>query len=99
MNYQSLLKQAQSMQKKMMDAKSKIDSTIFEGKSELITICINGKREVISVKINENAELNLDDKEILEDMIMIATNDALRKIDREIENKLGSQTSGLSGLL
>ena len=99
MNYQSLLKQAQSMQKKMMDAKSKIDSTVFEGESELITICINGKREVISVKINENAELNLDDKEILEDMIMISTNDALRKIDREIENKLGSQTSGLSGLL
>ena len=61
-------------------------------------IKINGKRNVISVKIDENMELNKDDKEILEDMIMIATNDALKKIDKEIEMKLGSQTGGLSGL-
>lgn len=98
MNYQSLLKQAQSMQKKMLDAKSKIDSTIFEGKSELVTVSINGKREVKSVQIKEDADISSDDKEILQDMIMIAVNDALRKIDKEIETKLGSQTGGLSGL-
>ncbi len=98
MNYQSLLKQAQSMQKKMMEAKSKIDSTIFEGKSELVTVNINGKREVISVKIKEDTDLNNDDKEILEDMVMIAVNNALHKIDKEIETKLGSQAGGLSGL-
>lgn len=98
MNYQSLLKQAQSMQKKMLDAKSKIDSTIFEGKSELVTVSINGKRKVKSVQIKEDADINSDDKEILQDMIMIAVNDALRKIDKEIETKLGSQTGSLGGL-
>lgn len=99
MNLQALMKQAQNMQKTMLDAKKKIDETEFEGNSELITIKMNGKREVLSVKIKEETSLDSDDLEILEDMIAIATNDALRKIDKEINAKMGSQTGGLGGLL
>lgn len=99
MNLQALMKQAQSMQKNMLDAKKKIDETEFEGNSELVNIKMNGKREVLSVKIKNETSLDNDDLEILEDMIAIATNDALRKIDKEINAKMGSQTGGLGGLL
>lgn len=98
MNLQALMKQAQSMQKNIMNSKAKIESMTFTGESELVEVKMNGKREVLSVKI-KSEELEKDDIEILEDMIAIATNDALKKIDKEIENKMGSQAGALSGLL
>ncbi len=98
MNLQALMKQAQSMQKNIMNSKAEIESMTFTGKSELVEVKMNGKREVLSVKI-KGEELEKDDIEILEDMIAIATNDALEKIDKEIENKMGSQAGALSGLL
>jgi len=98
MNMQALMKQAQAMQKSMLDAKNKIDATEFEGNSELVNIKMNGKREILSVKIKEDAELTQDDLEILEDMFAIAANDALSKIEKEIADKLGKQTGGLGGL-
>ena len=98
MNMQSLMKQVQSMQKQMLDSKSKIEAKTFEGNSELVKVKMNGKREVLSVKIKDE-ELSSDDLEILEDMIVIAMNDALRKIEKEINDKLGSQAGALGGLL
>lgn len=99
MNIQSLMKQAQAMQKNLMDSKKKIEEMTFEGNSELVMVKINGKREVISVKIKENISLEKDDLEILEDMIMIAINDAIKKVDNEINDKLGSQAGSLSSFL
>ena len=98
MNLQALMKQAQSMQKNIMNSKAEIESMTFTGESELVEVKMNAKREVLSVKI-KSEELEKDDIEILEDMIAIATNDALKKIDKEIENKMGSQAGALSGLL
>ena len=87
------------MQKNLMDSKKKIEEMTFEGISELVTVKINGKREVISVKIKENMNLEQEDIEILEDMIILAMNDALKKVEKEINNKLGSQAGALGGLL
>ena len=98
MNLQALMKQAQSMQKNIMDSKKKIDEMIFTGKSELVEVKMNGKREVLSVEIKSD-ELEKDDLEILEDMIKIATNDDLKQIEKEVNNKLGSQAGALGGLL
>lgn len=98
MNLQALMKQAQSMQKNIMDSKKKIDEMPFTGKSELVEVKMNGKREVLSVEIKSD-ELEKDDLEILEDMIKIATNDALKQIEKEVNNKLGSQAGALGGLL
>lgn len=98
MNLQALMKQAQSMQKNIMDSKKKIDEMIFTGKSELVEVKMNGKREVLSVEIKSD-ELEKDNLEILEDMIKIATNDALKQIEKEVNNKLGSQAGALGGLL
>ena len=99
MTIPALMKQAQAMQKNLMDSKKKIEEMTFEGISELVTVKINGKREVISVKIKENMNLEQEDIEILEDMIILAMNDALKKVEKEINNKLGSQAGALGGLL
>lgn len=99
MNIQALMKQAQAMQKNMMDSKKEIEEKDFEGNSELVSVVVNGKREVVSIKIKNNASLEKDDLEILEDMIIIAVNDALRKIDKEIKDKLGSQAGALGSFL
>ena len=99
MNIQSLIKQAQSMQKNMQSAKTKIDTTIFEGNSELVSIKMNGKRKIIEVKIKLEDKIENDYIEMLEDMIMIAVNDATSKIEKEINNKLGSQAGMFGDLL
>lgn len=99
MNLQSLMKQAQSMQNKLLTAKNEIDKKEFKGVSELVEVTMNGKKEMLSVKINDDVKLDEDDKEVLEDMIMLAVNDAVKKIDKEINEKLGSQAGGLSSFM
>lgn len=98
MNLQALMKQAQSMQKSIMDSKAKIEAMDFTGESELVTVIMNGKKEVKSVKIKAE-ELEKDDIEILEDMITLAVNDAINKINKEINQKMGSQAGNLSSFL
>ena len=97
MNLQSLMKQAQSMQKNMLDSKAKIEAMDFTGESELVTVVMSGKKEVKSVKI-KSADLEKDDIEILEDMITLAVNDAISKINKEINDKMGSQAGAFGDL-
>ena len=97
MNMQQIMQQAQRMQREITKKKEEIDSTDFTGKSEWVEIVFNGKREIKSFKILKDGVIDTDDKEMLEDMIMIAIKDAFTKIDKETENKLGSYAS-MSGL-
>lgn len=98
MNMQNLMAQAQKMQRDITKKKEEIDAMSFEGKSELVQITINGKKEIIAVKIDKSIELDSDDIEVLEDMIKIAMNDALSKVDAETEKQLGSYGGSLGGL-
>lgn len=98
MNLQNLMKQAQNMQKNLMKAKDEIDKKIFTGKSELVEIKMNGKKEMVSIDFKETS-LEEDDIEILQDMIILAHNDAVKQIDKEINDKLGNQTGGLSSFM
>lgn len=98
MNMQSLMAQAQKMQRDITKKKEAIDIMEFEGKSELVSVKVNGKKEIVSVKIDENAELTKDDIEVIEDMIKIAINQALSKVDEETEKQLGSYGGSLGGL-
>ena len=97
MNMQALMAQAQKMQKDLMSKKEEINNQLFTGKSELVEVVFNGKKEMVSIKIL-NTELTSEDLEILEDMIVLASKDAITKIDKEIDDKLGSIGSGLGGL-
>lgn len=96
MNMQQIMQQAQRMQRDITKKKEEIDGMEFLGKSEWVEIVFNGKREIKSFKILKD-EIDADDKEMLEDMIMIAIKDAFSKIDKESESKLGSYAS-MSGL-
>lgn len=97
MNIQAMMKQAQKLQKEMTDAKEKIDNKEFIGKSSIVEIKMNGKKEVLNVTINSE-QLELDDIEMLQDMIMIAINDATKQIDNELEKTMGQYTQGMPGL-
>ena len=96
MNMQQIMQQAQRMQRDITKKKEEIDKMEFLGKSEWVEIVFNGKREIKAFKILKD-EIDVDDKEMLEDMIMIAIKDAFSKIDKESESKLGSYAS-MSGL-
>ncbi|MCI8568679.1 MAG: YbaB/EbfC family nucleoid-associated protein [Bacilli bacterium] len=89
MNMQAMLKQAQALQKDMMKVKDEIDNTDFVGESSLVKVTLKGTKEVVKVEINAEDSLDKDDIEVLEDMIVVAINDANKKIDDMTEKKMG----------
>ena len=99
MNMQALMAQAQKMQRDITKKKEEIDNMEFDGNSELVDVKMSGSKEILSVKIKCDGNLDSDDVEALEDMIKIAVNDAINKINKETEKQLGSyNASGLGGL-
>lgn len=97
MNMQAMMKQAQKLQKDMMNAKEEIDKTIFEGKSSFVTVQMKGTKEVVSVKIDAE-KIENDEIEMLQDMLQVAVNEASSKIDKMTEEKMGKYTKGMPGL-
>ena len=97
MNMQAMLKQAQALQKDMLKVKEEIDNTEFTGESSLVKITMKGTKEVVKVEINAKDGLEKDDIEMLEDMIVVAINDANKKIDEVTEKKM-SKFGNIPGL-
>ena len=89
MNIQAMMKQAQAMQKDMLKIKSEVDNTEFVGESSLVKVTVKGTKEVVKVEIDSTNDLESDDIEMLQDMIMIAINEANKKVDAEMEKKMG----------
>ena len=87
MNIQSMMKQVQKIQKEMMSEKEQIDSTIYESSSSIVSVKMKGNKELIDVSI-DSEQLEKEDIELLEDMILIAINEVINKIDKETEKKL-----------
>ena len=87
MNIQAMMKQAQKLQNDMMKEKSQIDEKVFEGKSSFVTVKMKGTKDVIEVKIDAD-NLEKDDIEMLQDMILVAVNDAVKKVDKDEERNL-----------
>ena len=98
MNMQALMKQAQKMQKDMMSAKDEIDNMEFTGTSSLVKVTMKGTKEVIKVEIDSNDSLEKDDIEMLQDMILVAVNDAISQIDKITEEKMGKYGNSIPGL-
>ena len=98
MNMQALMRQAQNLQKEMLKTKEEIDKMEFTGTSSSVTVKVNGKKEVINVKINVDSDFDASDIEILEEMIQVAMNDALKQVDKETERKMGKYSSMLPGM-
>jgi len=98
MNMQSIMAQAQKMQKEIMAKKEEINQKEFVEKNELIEITVLGNKKIKKININKTVGLAAEDLESLEDMIAIAYNSALDKIERETEKALGAYGS-LNGLI
>lgn len=96
MNIQALMKQAQSLQKDMLKVKEEIDKMTFTGNSSFVTVTVKGTKEVIKVVIN-NDEITTDDKEMIEDMLVVALNDAFKQVDKVTQQKMGKFSSMLPG--
>mgnify|MGYP003488878530 FL=1 len=89
MNIQAMMKQAQAMQKDMMKIKDEVDNTEFSAESSFVKVTVKGTKEVVKVEINAEDGLEADDIEMLQDMIMIAINEANKKVDATLEKKMG----------
>ena len=97
MNIQAMMKQAQKMQKDMMSAKNEIDAKTFEATSSFVKVEMKGTKEITKVTIDAE-QIDKDEIEMLEDMILVAVNEAARKVDAETEEKMGKYTKGMPGL-
>ena len=97
MNMQAIMQQAQKMQGDITKKKDELNKKEFTGTSELVEVVFTGDKKLVSVNIKN--DIDNDDKEIIEDMFVIAVNDAMAKIDSETEKVLGAYGSQLGGLL
>ena len=97
-NMNNLMKQAQKMQKQMEDMQKELETKEFEASAGggAIVVKINGKKELTAVNIKPEV-VDADDVEMLEDLIMSAVNEALRKVEDESANKMGKITGGMPG--
>ena len=92
------MKQAQRMQRQMEEAQKAMDemeATATAG-GGAVEVTVSGKKEVLKVKLAEEV-VDPDDIEMLEDLIVAATNEALRKIDDASQQSMSKITGGLGG--
>ena len=95
-DFNNMLKQAHELQKKMADAQKKVEELEAEGTSGggLVKVKINGKNVTTSLSIDESL-ISKDEKEILEDLIVAALNDARENVQKKISEEMSSLTGGL----
>ncbi len=89
MNMQAMMKQAQALQRDMLKAKEEVDNTEFVGESSLVKVTVKGTKEVVKVEIDSSESLDKDEIEMLQDMIVIAVNEANKKVDAALDKKMG----------
>ena len=95
-NMQGMLKKVQKMQADMMklqeDLKSRTVETTVGGSA--VSVVVSGKKELKSIKIAPSA-VDPDDVEMLEDLIISAVNEGMRKVDEMTEKEMGKVTGGM----
>ena len=96
MNMQQMMIQAQKMQRELKKAQAELAQKEFVvSKGGAVTVTVLGSREIKSINIDKDA-FNPDDKEMIEDMIALAINEALEKINAESE-AINERITGQSG--
>ncbi|HEY7385240.1 MAG TPA: YbaB/EbfC family nucleoid-associated protein [Beijerinckiaceae bacterium] len=91
-----IMKQAQAMQQKMQDVQAELDTIEVEGSAGggMVKIMMTAKGQLKSVSIDPSL-LNADEKEIVEDLIVAASNDARIKAERTMQERMAEVTKGL----
>ena len=93
MNFQQMMKQAQQMQEKLqkqMEA-TVVDATAGGG---MVSVKMNGQKQLLSIQIDQEVFAG-GDKDMLQDLIVAAVNEGIRKVDETMQSQLGSLAGGL----
>ncbi|HWB83544.1 MAG TPA: YbaB/EbfC family nucleoid-associated protein [Bryobacteraceae bacterium] len=90
-NMQQMMRQAQQMQEKLQQeiAQIKIEASAGGG---MVTVTMDGQKNLLSVKIDPEVA---GDVEMLQDMVLAAANEAVKKVDEEIKGKMGGMLGGM----
>ena len=93
MNMQQLMKQAQQMQEKMQKQMESIvvDATAGGG---MVSVKMNGQKQLLSIQLDPEV-VTSGDKDMLQDLIVAAVNEGIRKVDEAMAEQLGGLTGGL----
>lgn len=96
-NMGNLMKQAQQMQKKMEQMQKDMELKEFEASvgGGAVTVKANGKKEILAINIKPEV-VDEDDVEMLEDLVLSAVNEVLRKADEETASEMGKVTGGMN---
>ncbi|SDM39475.1 YbaB/EbfC family nucleoid-associated protein [Sediminibacillus halophilus] len=96
-NMNKMMKQMQKMQKDMMKAQEELQEMSFEGTAGggMVKVTANGKKEITDIQLNEEV-VDPDDVEMLQDLILAATNDVLKQVEEKTNDTMGQFTKGLN---
>lgn len=95
-NMSNLMKQAQRMQRQMEESAKELETAEFTATAGggAVEVTVSGKKEVVKVKLAEEV-VDPDDIEMLEDLIVAATNEALRKMEEISQQSMSKITGGM----
>jgi DNA-binding YbaB/EbfC family protein len=93
MNLQQMMKQAQQMQEKLQ---KQMEATVVEATAGggMVSVKMNGQKQLLSIQIEPDV-FTSGDKDMLQDLIVAAVNEGIRKVDDVMQSQLGSMTGGL----
>ena len=96
-NMNNMIRQAQKMQQDMMKAQEELETKTYEAAAGggVVTATVSGKKELLSVAIDPEA-VDPEDVEMLQDLIVAAVNEALRKAGEEAASQMSKLTGGLN---
>jgi|SRR5699024_2768862 len=96
-NMSKMMKQMQKMQKDMVKAQEELYEMVFEATSggEMVKVTANGRKEILDIEIEEDV-VDPDDIEMLQDLIIAATNEVLTKVEDTTNEKIGKFTQGMN---
>ncbi|MGM0437423.1 MAG: YbaB/EbfC family nucleoid-associated protein [Bacillota bacterium] len=97
MNMNKLMKQAKQMQAKMSKVQEELEEKTVEATAGggAVKVVVNGKQEVIDLEIDKDA-VDPEDVEMLEDLILAAVNEGLRKVQDMVDDEMGKVTGGMN---
>ena len=92
----NLMKQAQKMQEDMQKAQEEVANLEVEGQAGggMVKVVMNGRHEIRKVTLDDS--LMQDDKEMVEDLLAAAVNDAVRRVEQQTQEKMAGVTAGLN---
>ncbi|NGP46675.1 YbaB/EbfC family nucleoid-associated protein [Bacillaceae bacterium SIJ1] len=96
-NMNNMMKQMQKMQKKMEKAQEELGEKTVEATAGggMVKVIANGNKQIVEVEIDEEA-VDPDDVEMLQDLVLAATNEALKKVDEMTNETMGQFTKGMN---